>query len=139
MEYNGWTGPNPKGYEGKEIHGRFESNFLNANVKPERDVAPLMTSEPKVIPDVFADFVAYLRRSHSYVEQIYAIDKVHGFDGAGSAEAKALVDERLAAGATELRDLIYTAWVDSATPLPRYQAATPAAVPATTTATPAGK
>ena len=38
--------------------------------------------------------------------------------GTGTAEGKDFVDERLAAGAIKLRDLIYTAWVRSGDPVP---------------------
>ncbi len=116
--YNGWTGPNPKGYTAEHhIHALFESEFVAANVKPG-DVAPLMTAKPAVLGDVFTEYMAYLRRSHSQVERVYQLEKAGGFTGAGTPEGKALVDRQLAAGATELRDVIYTAWVRSADPVP---------------------
>ena len=121
MQYNGWTGPNSKGYTTEHrIHAEFESTFVKANVK-ERDVAPLIPVKPAVIGDVFEQFVAYLRGSNSKVEEVYRVEKAGGLEGEGSAEARALVDERLAAGATELRDVIYTAWVKSGDPLPQYR------------------
>jgi hypothetical protein len=55
------------------------------------------------------------------VEKSYQIEKAGGFEGSGSAESRAFIDERLAAGATELRDAIYTAWVRSGDPLPVYK------------------
>jgi hypothetical protein len=42
------------------------------------------------------------------------LEKAGGFSGAGSKESVDFTRERLAAGATMLRDLIYTAWVKSA-------------------------
>jgi hypothetical protein len=54
------------------------------------------------------------------VEQTYILFKAGAFTGAGTPEGKAFADERLAAGATELRDLIYAAWVQSANPVREY-------------------
>ena len=118
IQYNGWTGPNPNGYTTEHrIHAQFESEFVTANVRvPE--VAALVATEPVVLRDVFRDYVAYLRHSNALVEETYKLEKGGGFRGAGTPEGRAFVDERLAAGATELRDMIYTAWVRSADALP---------------------
>ena len=67
--------------------------------------------------------MAYLRHSNSLVERTYQIEKSSGFTGAGTPEGKQFTEERLAAGAIELRDLIYTAWVRSADPIPEYKGA----------------
>jgi hypothetical protein len=121
IQYNGWTGPNPNGYTTEHrIHALFESIYVAANVKP-KDVAPLMTDKPVLLGDVFTDYMAYLRHTHSLVEKTYQLEKEGAFAGAGTPEGKAFVDERLAAGATELRDMIYTAWVRSADPVPAYK------------------
>jgi hypothetical protein len=121
IQYNGWTGPNPKGYTTEHhIHAQFESDFVSANVK-SADVAPLVSMNPVVMNDVFADYMEYLRHSHSLVEKVYELDKTGAFVGAGTPEGKAMVDQQLAAGATELRDMIYTAWVKSGDPVPSYR------------------
>lgn len=118
MQYNGWTGPNPNGYTTEhKIHALFESTYVSANVKAS-DVAPLITVKPVVVGDIFTDYVAYLRHTNSLVEKTYQLEKTGAFAGEGTPEGKAFTDERLAAGATELRDLIYSAWVRSAEPLP---------------------
>ena len=46
------------------------------------------------------------------------MEKEGGFNGAGSTESRAFTADRLAAGAGMLRDMIYTAWVESAKPVP---------------------
>jgi len=121
IQYNGWTGANPNGYTTlHKIHSLFESEYVKTNVKAG-DVAPLIVKEPVILEDVFSDYVKYLRHSSSLVEKTYQLEKAGGFAGAGTAEGKAFEDERLAAGATELRDLIYTAWVRSADPVPPYR------------------
>jgi hypothetical protein len=122
IQYNGWVGPNPHGYTtDHRIHAQFETAFVHANVKPD-DVAPLVAAtKPAVLNDVFADYLIYLRHSNSLVEQTYQLEKQDAFTGAGTPAGKAFVDERLAAGAIELRNMIYTAWIKSSDPVPAYQ------------------
>ena len=120
IQYNGWVGPNPHGYTTEHrIHSLFESQFVHANVTAG-DVAPLIPAKPVALGDVFDDYVRYLRNSNSLVEQTYQLEKAGAFTGAGTPAGKAFVDQRLAAGATELRNMIYTAWVKSAEPVPAY-------------------
>jgi hypothetical protein len=122
IQYNGWTGANPNGYTTEHrIHSQFESDYVKAKVHPEKDVAPLIPAKAELLGDVFDQYVAYLRHSESLVEETYKLEKAGGFTGAGTPEAKAFTDERLAAGATELRDMIYTAWVRSGDPVPQYR------------------
>lgn len=120
-KHDGWVGPNPNGYStAKGIHNKFERDFVVANVKPA-DFVPLIPKEAKLVADPFHDYVEYLKVSGSQVEKLYQIDKNHGFDGAGTAEGKQFVAECMARGATEFRDLVYTAWVRSADPVPPYK------------------
>lgn len=122
IQYNGWTGANPNGYTTEhKIHGQFESEFVAANVNAAKDVAPLIPAKATVLGDVFDDYVAYLRHSNTLVEQTYKLEKAGGFTGAGTPEGRAFVNQQLAAGAAELRDVIYTAWVRSGDPLPQYR------------------
>jgi hypothetical protein len=122
IQYNGWTGPNPNGYTTEHhIHSQFESVFVSANVKPA-DVATLVAAtQPKVLADEWADYMRYLRHTNSLVEKTYQIEKAGGFSGAGTAEGKMFTNERLAAGAIELRDMIYTAWLRSADPVQEFR------------------
>jgi len=118
IQYNGWTGPNPNGYTtSHEIHWQFEGPFVAAN-EHEADVRAKM-SDPKVIEgDMFDSYVKYIRQTNTFVEKVYQLEKAGGFVGAGSAESRAFTAERLAAGASMLRNMILTAWVDSAQPVP---------------------
>jgi hypothetical protein len=124
IQYNGWTGPNPNGYStAHKIHSQFESVYVAANVKPA-DVNPLVAAaKPVVIDNEWTQYLEYIHNSNSLVEKVYQLDKAHGFEGAGTPEAKAFTDERLAAGAIELRDLIYSAWVHSNDPIEEYHGA----------------
>jgi len=89
-----------------------------ANVKLS-DVTPLVDAKPVVIDDVFEQYVGYLHHTNTFVEKTYQLEKAGAFAGAGTAEGKQLVDQQLAAAAIELRDLIHSAWVKSADPLPQ--------------------
>ncbi len=124
IQYNGWTGENPRGYTTEHrIHAQFESIYVAANV-PLKDLEPLVAAAPaKVMKDEWADYLAYLRKTSGFVEQTYQLEKAGGLTEAGSPEAKTFVEERLAAGAIELRDMINTAWVRSADPVPEYKGA----------------
>jgi hypothetical protein len=118
VRYNGWTGPNLNGYTtGHQIHWQFEGPFVAANLH-EPEVRAKMTEATAIEGDLFASYVAYLRHSSSYVEKVYQLEKAGGFVGAGTAESREFTAERLAAGASMLRDMVYTAWLESAKPVP---------------------
>ncbi len=117
-DYNGWVEKeNPHGYTtGHRIHSQFESVFVAAAIKPA-DVKPLLAPvEP--VGDEWSDYLAYLRHSATLVDETYALDKEGGFTGMGTAAGKGFAEQRLAAGASMLRDLIYAAWQKSAEPVP---------------------
>jgi len=115
LYFNGWTGPNPNGYAtDKGFHSRFESAYVQANVKLA-DVLAKVDTTARVFPDLRAAIIAYLRESNALIEPLYRLDKAHPFDATTTApENKAFAVERLAAGARMLRDIWWTAWVTSA-------------------------
>jgi hypothetical protein len=76
-----------------------------------------MTPPKAIEGDIFDAYVAYLRHTATYVEKVYQLEKAGGFVGAGSAESREFTADRLAAGASMLRDMIDTAWVDSGKPV----------------------
>ena len=113
IQYNGWTGPNPNGYTTEhKIHWQFEGPFVGANLH-EAEVKAKMSAPQALTGDIFDDYVCYLRHSSTYVEKVYQLDKTGGFIGAGTPESRDFTAERLAAGASMLRDMIYTAWIES--------------------------
>ena len=129
IQYNGWTGPNPNGYTTEhKIHGQFETAYVAVNLT-EKDFAG-MVKPPEQLKDPFTDYIAYLRDSNTLVENVYQLEKAGGFSGKGSPEAFDFTTKRLAAGSQMLLNLWYTAWVESAVPVPEH---TPP--PATPTAT----
>jgi hypothetical protein len=116
-KYNGWVGPNPNGYTtAHQIHWQFEGPFVAAN-EHEADVRSRMTPPEAIDGEIFNSYVAYLRHSATYVEKVYQLEKAGGFVGAGSPESRDFTADRLAAGASMLRDMIYTAWIESGKPV----------------------
>jgi len=103
--------------------------FLNGGNDANNMIIPTIPAEwqsypaarTSVLGDEWEDYMTYLRHTHSLVEETYQIDKAGGFDGAGTAQGKAFAEERLAAGAIKLRNLIYTAWLRSADPVQEFQ------------------
>jgi hypothetical protein len=92
-----------------------------ANIMPA-DVAPLLqATQPKLLNDEWTDYMDYLRHTTSLVEKTYQLEKAGAFADSGTPEGKAFVVDRLSAGAIELRDMIYTAWVRSGDPVQEYQ------------------
>jgi hypothetical protein len=125
IQYNGWVGPNPHGYTTeKGIHSRFESDYVDAAVNAS-DVQPLL-APLNPVDDEWGDYLAYLRHTGTFVDQTYQLDKENGFTGQGTPAAKQFTAERLAAGASMLRDMIEAAWVHSADPVPEYHHEAPA-------------
>jgi hypothetical protein len=117
VQYNGWTGANPNGYTtSHQIHHVFEGVFVAANIH-STDVEPLMTPAKAIDGDMFDAYVAYIRTTATYVEKVYQLEKAGGFTGAGTPESRTFTASRIAAGASMLRDMIYSAWVDSAQPV----------------------
>lgn len=118
VQSNGWEGADPEGYTRRHgIHHRFETLFVEANIRAS-DVAPKMTPVRAISGDMFDAIAAYLRQTHGRVDELYRLAKAGGFAGEGTPASRAFTAQRLAAGASMLRDMIYTAWIDSARPAP---------------------
>jgi hypothetical protein len=117
IQYNGWVGPNPNGYTtAHQIHWQFEGPFVGANLH-EPEVRAKMTPLKPLDGDIFDNYVAYIRHTATYVEKVYQLEKAGGFVGAGTPESREFTADRLAAGASMLRDMISAAWVESGKPV----------------------
>ena len=129
IHFNGWNAssaqvaPNPEGFtEERDFHARFESTFVSAHVDYD-DIFSRVPREARVLgtpDDVRAAVRTFLRETHTEVVPLYRLEKASPFDPwseppAGHVEFAA---ERLAAGASMLRDLWWSAWTDSARPAP---------------------
>ena len=81
------------------------------------DFTPLVDPRPRALLPLRDSVHAFLGRSHGQLERLYELDKAERFDAkTEGAEHRRFTAERLAAGATMLRDVWWTAWVSSATP-----------------------
>ena len=115
IHHDGWQGPDPQGYtRDPKIHGRFESQYVNAIELSEEDIRGRVGAPGHLGGDVFDLILAYLDESATHVEAIYQLDKRNAFANPQDAEAKEMVYSRTAAGAQMLRDLVYRAWLESA-------------------------
>jgi hypothetical protein len=114
FHYNGWAGPNPNGYPiDCNTHDRFERFFVS-HAMSTSDVVPLVKA-PALRTDYFAAALAEVRESNSLVEPLYRLDRDGAF-ALVTPPSKPGVDfaaGRLAAGATMLRDLWWSAWKNS--------------------------
>jgi hypothetical protein len=122
IHYNGWVGPNPNGYTTQHtIHAQFETAYVAANITAKDFAAQVKI--PERLDDPFAQYIAYLKKSNGLVENVYALEKAGGFTGKGSPAAFDFTTHRLAAGSQMLLNLWYTAWLESAVPLPEHASA----------------
>ena len=115
IHYNGWNRdtPNPQGFTtSRQTHSTFEGAFTNRVARLDA-VEAAMAAPALEGFDLRARVPAYLRATLAEVTPFYVLEKAGGFrdsDARGGAFATA----RLAAGASELRDLFILAWRDSA-------------------------
>ncbi|HEY0141440.1 MAG TPA: hypothetical protein VGF48_11135 [Thermoanaerobaculia bacterium] len=115
INYNGWIEPNPNRYPiDCGTHSRFETQFVSHAVDV-KDVIPLVAA-PQVHTDFFKTAVAQLQESNALTETLYRLDRDGAFSqfGAVKKEGFAFATSRLADAAALLRDLWYSAWVNSA-------------------------
>lgn len=119
INYDGWAETeNPEGFTRERgIHRQFETTFVDANLHSD-DVRPLVPENARLLHAPFQDFVAYLRDSNRQVPEVYRLYKEGALEVSGTAQSRNFTAERIAAGATMLRNMIYTAWVESGRAVP---------------------
>lgn len=109
VHYNGWGEfPNPKGYTTARIHGPFEGEFVFENVKPVAVSAQMTPLNPLNGP-IEQRTVDYLLSTSTEVVPLYELEKAGGL-GRQDPRGTAFATRRLAVGASELRDMIVSAW-----------------------------
>lgn len=116
VNHDGWASPdNPKGFStAKGFHSRFEGQYVQTHITAT-DFQPLVPKAARTINPARDGIWDYLRNSLSRLDRLYELDKIEPFGpNTVGAEHKQFTMERLAAGATMLRDLWWTAWVTSA-------------------------
>ncbi len=114
MNYNGWVEDNPERFRTDcETHVRFETQFVSRVIEI-RDVVPKMAA-PKLRTDYFSTAMELIRDSNRLVRTLYRIDRDRGFDARRQTpESRTFAAERLGVGASYLRDLWWSAWINSA-------------------------
>ena len=113
LHYNGWgPGPNPDGYTTLRIHAPFEGPFVRDHVTLMA-VRAAMPAPADCHCSMMERTAGYLAQTASQVIPLYRLEKAGGFSGADS-RGVAFATARVAAGASELRDLIVSAWNASA-------------------------
>lgn len=116
--HDGWDGDNPKGYtRDPEIHGRFETAYVDLIQVTEADLAPYMRKTPQHLDHPWTAILDHMLEARQAVEDVYRLDLRGAFKDRTDADARKLVYTRLASGASFLRDLAYTAWIESAKPV----------------------
>jgi hypothetical protein len=107
--FNGWgDGPNPNNYSKARLHGPFEGDLVLATVKSAAvaaKVTPLRLCNCSIEQRV-SD---YLSATGKQVIPFYEMEKAGGM-AQGDPRATAFATERMAVGASELRDVIVEAW-----------------------------
>jgi hypothetical protein len=120
IHHDGWSGENPKGYtRDPNIHGKFETRYVELIAVSEADLMQYVPKEPKHLGEVWKAVLNHSLEARDSTEAVYQADLRGGFDKKDDAEARKMTHKRLAAGAAFLRDLAYTAWMESAKPVPR--------------------
>lgn len=109
VHYNGWGDyPNPNGYSTAKLHGPFESELVQANVKPAA-VWAKMTSPRSCACPIEQRVTDYLVATGKLAIPFYELEKAGGL-APGDPRGPAFATDRIAVGASELRDVIAEAW-----------------------------
>ncbi|MGI9168971.1 MAG: S1/P1 Nuclease [Caulobacteraceae bacterium] len=111
--FNGWGDfPNPDGFTQSRVHAFIEGAFVR-NYLTARSVNVAMRPYRSCACPIERRAAAYLAATNRQVRPFYVLYKAGGFQG-GDARGRAFDAERLAAGASELRDEVVDAWKASA-------------------------
>lgn len=113
IHYNGWGPyPNPEGFTQDRLHGPFEGAFVHDVVRPD-EVRTAMSPYVDCHCDIAKWTAAYLGSTAWQTPRLYELQKAGAFKS-GDLRGRAFATERVAAGASALRDLVTDAWRASA-------------------------
>jgi DUF218 domain len=116
VHHDGWQGANPRGFTtNPQVHGLFETRFVDLMKLEGADLLPKVPPS-KVLADPFTAIVAHLDEAGTYTEKVYELEQKGALADGTNPEARALVIQQAARGATLLRDLAHTAWINSGRP-----------------------
>jgi len=110
VHHHGWGEyPNPNNYPvASNIHSAFEGELVRDTVRPD-SVAADMTPFQSCGCPIETRVATYLAATARQVVPLYQLDRT-GALREGDERGRGFAEERLAAGASELRDLIVEAW-----------------------------
>jgi hypothetical protein len=117
VNVSGWIlKENPHGYtRNGEIHHRFEvvaDSAIEQHLITEDHILP-MVAKPQALDDPFAATLKYLQSENRFVEDVYKMDKQGAIEKSGTPDLDHFIELRMAEGSAMLRDLIYSAWIQS--------------------------
>jgi hypothetical protein len=117
INVSGWIEKsNPNNYTTKgSIHHNYEA-VTDQAIEDHAISAHAIESKiqpARTLPDSFADTLTYLRTEGGFAPQVYEFEKHGALTGAGTPELDSFTEMRMAEGAAMLRDLIYSAWIQS--------------------------
>lgn len=109
--YDGWIGPNPKGYATSNIHLPIES-YGDAIIRLN-NLLPLIKS-PRILENPFDEVVAYLYSTSTQVEETYQLYKEGAFKETSlNRKGEEFIFKCTSRGAQMLLNLWYTAYIKS--------------------------
>jgi hypothetical protein len=113
----GWVEKsNPNGYTTSgSIHHNYEvvTDQAIEEGKVSRKTIEAQMRPTQVVPDSFAGTLSYLRTEGRFAAGVYGFEQQGAVIGAGTPALDAFTEKRMAEGAAMLRDLIYSAWMQS--------------------------
>jgi hypothetical protein len=113
IHFNGWGDYlNPSNYSKARLHGPFESDLVLATVKPSAVEAKMTPPNPCNCP-IEQRVAGYLAATGKLVIPFYEMEKAGGL-AMGDPRGTAFATDRIAVGASELRDVVVDAWRASA-------------------------
>jgi hypothetical protein len=112
IHFNGWKEKYP--HLASDPHGRFETALVRAGGATQALVRARMTPYTPWTGTYEAHVAAYLTTTLSFMPRVYALDATGAIDG-HTPDAVNLMLDRLAAGASMLRDSLADSWTESDT------------------------
>lgn len=115
VHHNGWVSRNnPRKFStDNTLHGRFEGKFVDGRIRID-DIRPRVAPQARVIAQPRQAILEFLNESYGLVDDLYVLESQERFsETTASPKHKAFVVDRIAAGATFLRDLWWTAYSTS--------------------------
>jgi hypothetical protein len=120
IHYNGWADnvPNPKDYsKDRMFHRRYEALYVNAALT---DALVRSKVQPPIrLNNVWDSIKTHLSKGFEDLEPMYELEKLGEFNPEQPrTKGTEFIATELARGATMLSNLWYTAWLESAEPVP---------------------